>query len=92
MMTVAARPVNMMQNCTTSFQITAWIPPSIVYSVTNVPTTMAVVLRSTWPPDAALIARLGTYIAVAIHPSLHTTKIIAPRVRTRTSKRASRYS
>ena len=28
--TVAARPPNMMQNCTTSFQITAWMPPSIV--------------------------------------------------------------
>ena len=82
----------MMQNWITSFQITAWMPPSIVYTVTSVPTTIAVVVRSTCPPDAALMARLGTYIAVAIHPSRHRTKITAPSVRTRTSNRASRYS
>ena len=29
---------------------------------------IVMVLRSTWPPVAALIARLGTYIAVAIQP------------------------
>ena len=33
------------------------------------------VLRSTWPPVAALIARLGTYIAVAIQPRRQTMKI-----------------
>ena len=53
---------------------------------------MVMVLRSTWPPVAALIARLGTYIAVAIQPSRHKMKITAASVRTRTSKRASRYS
>jgi len=30
MPTVAARPPNMMPNWITSFQITAWMPPSIV--------------------------------------------------------------
>ena len=53
---------------------------------------IVMVLRSTCPPVAALTARLGTYIAVAIHPRRHRMKIIAASVRTRTSKRASRYS
>ena len=44
------------------------------------------------PPVAALIARHGTYIAVAIQPRRQTMKMPAASVRTRTSNRASRYS
>jgi hypothetical protein len=53
---------------------------------------IVMVFKSTWPPVAALIARLGTYIAVAIQPSRHSRKMLAAIVRTRTSNRASRYS
>src|SRR5215813_10033898 len=60
MKTTAARPLKRTQNCTTSFQITAFTPPSAVYTVTTMPSTTTIVLTGNAPDEATSTARQGT--------------------------------
>src|SRR5262249_28278969 len=60
MKTTAARPLNLTQNWTTSFQITAFTPPSAVYTVTTMPSTTTIVLTGNAPDEATSTARQGT--------------------------------
>jgi hypothetical protein len=60
MTTTAASPPKRTQNCATSFQMTASMPPRAVYSVTSRPRPAMRSVSGMRSPVAVLIARDGT--------------------------------